>query len=450
MDSHGARCGLPVAGSHVTNLSLRQRLTGLAGLLSFSLLLLTWILLVGANRKFERQNKDAILTAVSRELMEEMEPWQTADGDFPEMLEEIEEAIDITTERLAVLRVRNGEVVARSHPRDPNWPADSEDWLTTTLPYHGEQLVVALYYAESRDMLKQQAVVLCMAALCCFLILTAATWLLVGRVLSPIGRLSRQAKAAESDLGTRLVPPSTDAELVELVSTFNQFLANLTRTSEMRSRFYSAASHELRTPLQALSGHLELALSKERSAEEYRRSLEEATEQTQRLIRLTQDLLLLNRLETSSQAKPQTLDLADYCENSWSLLAQQAEAKNLQVDMAWQQECEVQTSPSYLTSLCRNLLENAVKYATPGGRLEIRVRQGEFRVYNDCPPIEAEDFNRLTEPFFRPDLSRTGSTGGNGLGLSLVSAIAHHEGWQLQLHQTRDGFEAVLTVPDKP
>ena len=148
----------------MTNLSLRQRLTGLAGLLSFSLLLLTWILLVGANRKFERQNKDAILTAVSRELMEEMEPWQTADGDFPEMLEEIEEAIDITAERLAVLRVRNGEVVARSHPRDPNWPADSEDWLTTTLPYHGEQLVVALYYAESRDMLKQQAVVLGMAA----------------------------------------------------------------------------------------------------------------------------------------------------------------------------------------------------------------------------------------------------------------------------------------------
>ena len=449
MDSYRTRGGVPIAGPCVNQLSLRQRLTGMAGLLALILLLLTWALLVGANHKYALQNKQAVLTAVSRELAEEMEPYQTADGDFPEMKEEIQEAIDITSERLAVLHLRDGEGVGRSHPEQPPWPDVSQDWLTVTLPYHGEELVAALYYRDTREKLKKQAIVLGLAAFCCLLVITVGTWFLVGHVLSPIGKLSRQAKAAESDLQTRLTAPSSDRELVELVSTLNQFLDGLARTSEVRSRFYSAASHELRTPLQALSGHLELALNKERPAEEYRHSLEEAREQTKRLIRLTQDLLLLNRLETSSQAKLQSLDLADYCENAWVLFRPLAEKKRLEVSLDLGEDCSIQTSPSYLSSLCRNLLENAVKYATPGGRLEIRASKNELRVYNDCAPLRKEDFEKLTEPFFRPDTSRTGATGGNGLGLSLVSAIANHEGWGFQLAQTREGFEAVIKMPFK-
>jgi signal transduction histidine kinase len=379
-----------------------------------------------------------------------MEPDQTADGDFPEMKEEIQEAMDITSERLAVLHLRNREVVGRSHPEQPPWPDLSQDWLKVTLPYHGEQLVVALYYRDTREKLKHQAVLLGLAAFCSQLIITAGTWFLVGHVLSPIGELSRQARAAESDLQTRLTAPSSDAELVELVTTLNQFLDGLSRTSEVRSRFYSAASHELRTPLQALSGHLELALNRERSAKEYRQSLEEARDQTKRLIRLTQDLLLLNRLETSSQAKFQTLQLADYCENAWVLYRPIAEEKSLEVNLKLEEACEIQTSPSYLSSLCRNLMENAVKYATPGGRLEIRASQNELRVYNDCAPLRKEDFEKLTEPFFRPDTSRTSATGGNGLGLSLVWAISNHEGWDFRLAQTAEGFEAVVRMPREP
>ena len=446
MDSHRTRSGVPIAGPCVNQLSLRQRLTGLAGLLALILLLLTWALLVGANHKYSLQNKQAVLTAVSRELAEEMEPYQTADGDFPEMREEIQEAIDITSERLAVLHLRDGQVVGRSHPENPSWPDLSEDWLTVTLPYHGEQLVAALYYRDTREKLRAQAIYLGLAAICCLLVITVGTWFLVGHVLSPIGKLSRQAKAAESDLQTRLTAPSSDTELVELVSTLNQFLDGLARTSEVRSRFYSAASHELRTPLQALSGHLELALNKERPAEEYRHSLEEAREQTKRLIRLTQDLLLLNRLETTSQAKSQALDLSDYCENAWVLFRPLADEKKLVASLELDEGCAVETSPSYLSSLCRNLLENAVKYATPGGRLEIRASQNQMRVYNDCEPLKKEDFDKLTEPFFRPDTSRTSATGGNGLGLSLVAAIANHEGWDLQLAQTDEGFEAVVRM----
>ena len=130
----------------------------------------------------------------------------------------------------------------------------------------------------------------------------------------------------------------------------------------------------------------------------------------------------------------------------WVLFRPLADKKKLVVSLQLDEDCTVQTSPSYLSSLCRNLLENATKYATPGGRLEIRASQNQLRVYNDCEPLKKEDFDRLTEPFFRPDTSRTSATGGNGLGLSLVSAIANHEGWDLQLEQTGEGFEAVIRM----
>jgi len=429
----------------VTTYSLRFRLTALTGLLAFLLLLLAWVLVGILSSRYTHRHKRAVLLAVARELVEEMEPMETADSDFPEMIEEIYEAIRMTSERLVVIHLRDGQPVRRSHPGEPSWPLPSgDDWLVSIIPYHGDQLVIALYYKNSKESLKNQAILLGLLAGCCFLVVTGSTWYLVGKVLAPIPRLSKQARAAESDLKTRLAVPSSDTELVELVSTLNQFLDRLARSTEMRSRFYSAASHELRTPLQALSGHLELALNKQRSAEEYREALEEAQGQTYRLIRLTRDLLLLNRLETASQIEKQELDLADLCENAWSALARQAEARQLKVDMEFQEGCFVHSNPSYLDSLCRNLLENAVKYTPTGGEVVIRVSTDGLTVCNDSAPLAPEDLEKLCEPFFRPDHARSGFSGGNGLGLPLVAAIVEHEGWHLKLSQADGRFEAAV------
>ncbi len=83
------------------------------------------------------------------------------------------------------------------------------------------------------------------------------TWMLVGKVLSPIGKLSTQAATASTDrLTVTLQTPSADTEMVGLVGTLNGLLSRLAQTSAAKGRFYAAASHELRTPLQALSGHL--------------------------------------------------------------------------------------------------------------------------------------------------------------------------------------------------
>src|SRR5207249_3809373 len=132
------------------------------------------------------------------------------------------------------------------------------------------------------------------------------SWLLVGRTLAPISCLSREARAAEGRGAlAQLAAPSEDVEITELVSTLNQLLERVRATASQKSRFYAAASHELRTPLQALSGHLELALARDRSPEAYREAISEAYVQTRRLITLAQDILLLSQIE-SARALPPT------------------------------------------------------------------------------------------------------------------------------------------------
>src|SRR5262249_35450471 len=136
--------------------------------------------------------------------------------------------------------------------------------------------------------------------------------------------------ASAESLHLQLATPSDDAEIVELVGTLNGLLERLAESAAAKGRFYAAASHELRTPLQALSGHLELAVSKPRTEREYQQIVGEALQQTRRLIALSQDLLTLHRLETATYTPPsESIDVSDVCCLSLSAMAPLAEKRNL-------------------------------------------------------------------------------------------------------------------------
>jgi signal transduction histidine kinase len=436
--------------------SIRLRLTVYSGLLALLLLLVTWAVATIGSQSYETSHSRDILDTVSKELLEEMEPLETAEGDFPEMVEEINEATVQTSERMAVLHIKGDQVVNRSHVDAPNWPLDnSRDWMTVVLPYHGDKLVAALYFGDIQNALNHQALSFAIVLLGILPLVTLGSWKLVGAVLSPISELSRQARSVETDLTARLDPSSTDTEVVELVTTFNLFLDRLTESVELRSRFYASASHELRTPLQALSGHLELALNKERESADYRAALSEAQEQTRRLTSLTQALLTLNRLEVDSVKHYEAVDLVDYCENEWHQLKARIQAKNLMASCDLPQSIDLVTLPNYLTILIRNLLENAVKYSPDEGELRLALTKGPddaiatLSVFNQCEPLDPTDFARLGEPFFRSEKSRQSSTRGNGLGLAICSVIAKTQGWSLEFQGQGGGFHAQVIFREK-
>ncbi len=322
-------------------------------------------------------------------------------------------------------------------------------WYTGHVTAKDGTIFIALYRHALPGELRRQELLLITLSLVAIAAATLGAHMLIGKTLLPIGLLARQAEAAGGeDLSVRLQAPSQDAEIEELVHTLNGLLARLVQSAATRSRFYAAASHELRTPLQALSGHLELAGMRPRSNDEYREILQEARVQTERLVALVRDLLVLNRLETAPLPPAENLELEDLSHSVYSTLEALAISRNLQVSWQTTGPLKVNASPNYAGIVMRNLIENGLKYAREGGKVSVRIfseaDRPRIQVYNECAPLDEADLARLFDPFFRPDRSRNSRTGGNGLGLAICRAIANASGWQLMLEQDGGGVTATV------
>lgn len=359
-----------------------------------------------------------------------------------------EEGEEMRDRKLALFIVdRAGVVLAQSQKRLPSWPEHGDDWLVRTIPFgtKGATVVLAAPWRETEKELHKFALALAGIGVLVVLFSSFGAWILVGRTLSPIGDLSRQAAAATEDLFAQLEAPSNDVEVTGLVGTLNDFLRRQTQNVQSKGRFYAAASHELRTPLQALSGFLEVGLSRERSNDELRATLNEAQEQSRQLVELVRDLLLLNQLDMATATPPaQEMDVPDVIERILKQLEPEIDARALQVETQWARASEIVAPWNHVEMLTRNLVENAVKYAAPGGAVRVGQERSTLTVWNECERIEGWDEDKYFEPFFRPDASRNSQTGGNGLGLAICKAICQANNWRITLRQEAGGVRVVV------
>jgi two-component system OmpR family sensor kinase len=266
-------------------------------------------------------------------------------------------------------------------------------------------------------------------------------WIIVGRTLRPLRSLSQQADTSN---GTRLVAPSSDHEMVELVTTINGLLDRIEATADAKTQFYAAASHELRTPLQALNGHIDTALSKERTDGEYREALVEAQKQTQRLTNLTRDILTLHQLQAVHVSSDERADIVASVSTTISELGPLIEARNLTVSFEHLDETEFNGRQSFSDVCVRNLIENAVRYSTHGTTISVLLTQESLCIRNQCVLNGGSDMEQYFEPFHS---TRT-MGGGNGLGLAVCRAAASANGWTITLeHQS--GEVIAIVSPSK-
>jgi signal transduction histidine kinase len=337
------------------------------------------------------------------------------------------------------------KVVARSHNDGPSWPLNG-DWIVETIQAESHTLVLAARWHSQEREIRELTKKLFLIALGVVLATATGSWLLVGRVLSPIDRLSQQARSASTeDLNVRLQSPSRDVEVVALVDMINALLESLSRTAESRGRFYAAASHELRTPIQGLSALLEVGLSRPRNSEQWNEIATEALGESRRLGALTQELLELNQLENQTVAPAcSDIDAADVIERIVHQLRPQIEIRRLNLALDLPEDAEIYVPWNHLEMLFRNLIENAVKYATEDGQVKIRfhreVDSSHFSVWNSADLPANLDVDKLFEPFFRLDNARQSQTGGNGLGMALVASLCRANGWNVQLKNVDQGL----------
>ncbi len=350
---------------------------------------------------------------------------------------------------------KSQNVIGRTHGNGPSWPL-SGDWLIETVEMRDHTLVLAARWHSTRREIRQLSFKLAMVALGVIGATALGSWLLIGKVLSPIGRLSEQAQTASTKdlhLHIRLQSPSRDAEVVGLVAMLNAFLDRLARTSESQGRFYAAASHELRTPVQGLSALLEVGLSRSRSSEQWNEIASEALAESRRLTALTQDLLTLNQLENQTVSPPRNeIDAADIIERIVKQLQPQITAKKLNISLELPDDAEILVPWNHLEMLLRNLIENAVKYGSEGGDVRIKLSLDttacHFSVWNNADlPTDFEP-EKLFEPFYRLDSARQSQTGGNGLGLSLVASICRANGWTARLKNEDGGLLVLVELPN--
>jgi signal transduction histidine kinase len=414
--------------------SIRARMTRSFAAYTALLMVLVCCAFFNYARRSDRKRTDVALAAISVDIEQVI---KRHPGRYIEPQQLIHEEIeDWRAADIAVFFVdRKGRIVARSQTTLPPWPLRDDSWRVRQIAAPGMTIVAAKPWQRTENEERQRALlllVLCMAVVAAS---AGGAWVLVGRTLQPIDALTAQALEASTDnLHVRLAAPSPDGEIERLVATFNGVLARLEETSSQRGYFYAAASHELRTPLQALTGHLEVSLSRRRNADEYREALGEAHRQAERLSSLVQELLLLNQIETGvSRPGGLPLDLADICHAEIERVRAEAQARGLELALALPTGYEIVGVWNHVIMLVRNLLENAVKYATPGGTVSLKLASDSLVIINDFSGGEEMDAEKLMRPFYRPDASRNSQIGGNGLGLTICKAVCDANGWSLQV-----------------
>jgi two-component system, OmpR family, phosphate regulon sensor histidine kinase PhoR len=267
--------------------------------------------------------------------------------------------------------------------------------------------------------------------------------------------LERWYEAIVVPVALRGAAPQPPARLV-LVTLDD--LTPLRRVEEMRADFVANASHELRTPLAALSGFIETLQGQARDDPTARtKFLTIMQAQATRMARLIDDLLSLSRIELNAHLRPNTrVELRNIVRQVVDGLQTLARDREVEVAVAASaDQVEVLGDRDELLRVFENLIENALKYAASGKRVEISLAADSVRnearvaVRDFGPGIAPEHLPRLTERFYRVDVADSRAQGGTGLGLALVKHILNRHGGRLTIESIYGqgaSFTAVLPL----
>ncbi|WP_438490320.1 sensor histidine kinase [Streptomyces sp. S186] len=275
---------------------------------------------------------------------------------------------------------------------------------------------------------------------------------MAGRVLSPLGRITRTAqRVAGSDLHRRIELGGPDDELKELADTFDEMLDRLDRAFESQRRFVSNASHELRTPLAINRTLLEVQLADPQASPEVQQLGRTLLATNERSEQLVEGLLLLARSENKIVDR-RPVDLSEVASQAVDQTREEAQAKGVAL-RGVRQQVFVQGNGVLLERIALNLVQNAVRYNVPeGGWVEVSTEPqpgcAVLVVSNTGPVVPAYEVENLFEPFRRLRTERTGSDKGVGLGLSIVrSVVRAHDGTITAEPREGGGLDMRVVLP---
>ncbi len=253
-------------------------------------------------------------------------------------------------------------------------------------------------------------------------------WFITRSGLRPLREITESVqRVTASGLAEHLGARSWPSELSTLASEYDKMLLRLRDSFQRLSQFTADAAHEFRTPMNNLMGATSLALSRDRTPDDYRRTLEANFEEYERLTRMVESLLFLARAEhTGGGLHKQFLDAVALAQSVAEFFSALAEEKN--VSLTVQGTTPLNADETLARQALTNLVSNAIRHTPAGGRVSIRLSSAAdggaiLSVEDTGSGIPPEHLPHVFERFYRADASRTGDTSGAGLGLALVQSL---------------------------
>ena len=324
-----------------------------------------------------------------------------------------------------------------------------EDFRVLVTPVgNNSVLAVGISLDDTEDALSSLLTQLLIVGPLALVLTSIGGYFLAAAALRPVEAMRREAEAVSAaEPGRRLPLPPANDELRRLGETLNQMLARLETALERERRFVADASHELRTPLSMLRAELDLALRRERTPEELDRAVRSAAEETERLSRLAEDLLVLARADGGElPVRREAVSVAELVDGIAERFRPRADDSGRVIVTGVEDGLLLDVDRLRAEQALGNLVDNALRHGL--GRIVIEARRGEDRTVElhvrDAGPGFLPDLvDRALEPFSRGDVARTGP--GAGLGLAIVDVIARAHGGSAHVA----GADAWIVLPGR-
>jgi two-component system, OmpR family, sensor kinase len=260
------------------------------------------------------------------------------------------------------------------------------------------------------------------------LLLIALSYYIAGRILAPINVINRMARDInDRSLDQRIPMGKSKDELYELSKSLNRMFDRLQNSFAMQKQFIADASHELKSPITLLSLFIEDAIQLEQLPETFRFRLIKQYDALQRMKRLVKNLLDLSALEAKETIDFDEFTLSPLVGAVYNDYADVLSARQIEMKIDVPENLRIRGDKDALQRVLINLVDNAVKYNTDRGRVDIVAEEKNNMVYlsvfNTGKGIPQNDIGRVFEQFYRVEKSRSNQYGGSGLGLTIVKRI---------------------------
>ena len=294
-------------------------------------------------------------------------------------------------------------------------------------PEYDFEILYAFDASDTTESIKSLVLILVAGIPAALLLALLGGYFLAGRALSPVKAITRKAQdiTAES-LSERLPVKNPHDEIGHLAAVFNDTLGRLESSFEQLRRFTADASHELRTPLTSIRSVGEVALKEPVETKSYREAIGSMLEETERLTRLVDNLLILARGDAGkAKLAPSSVDLSALVVEVAEELRILAEEKTQALTLSIERGVGAKVDKETIRLAVSNILHNAILYTQEGGRVEVRTAKTDdgralIDIIDNGPGIPDTERTRVFERFYRVDKARSRAKGGAGLGLAIA------------------------------